>query len=249
MGAIHAQPQKMPIPVEDDTNAPTAMRQPAPGDTTPSPESGGLVSQAMALYKNGDYEKALDVIKGIDPATQDDNFVILKARILTELKQYNEGEKLLKERFAISKSRLVPDAQTHAADLLTALGDLYLHKRSFDRAGKTYEEALTLQPNDADLTLKLIYARIGSGDLPGARQLASTLVPFDPKHPYDNHATYDFAHAALAQAQGRAEEADEDIQTARTNYGITVTNHYLKTYLQFFSAPDKSADMTPPKKP
>ena len=36
-----------------------------------------------------------------------------------------------------------------------------------------------------------------------------------------------------------SEEAEEDIQTARTIYGITVTNRYLKTYLEVFANPDK----------
>ncbi len=39
---------------------------------------------------------------------------------------------------------------------------------------------------------------------------------------------------------GRAQEAEDDIQEARTNYGVTVTNRYLKTYLHFFSAAGKT---------
>ena len=61
------------------------------------------------------------------------------------------------------------------------------------------------------------------------------LSPFDPKNPYDDHAAYYFARAALAQSLGRSQDAEDAIQEARTNYGVTVTNRYLKTYLHFFS--------------
>jgi tetratricopeptide (TPR) repeat protein len=243
-GPVQAQ-QKMPVPVEDDTNAPAAMRAPAAAETPPPPAEVGSpsspYSEAMVDYKAGNYDQALDALKGQDPAYQNDNFIILEARILTELKRYDDGEKLLRTRLT----------GAHPLEIETALGDLLLHKRSYERATKYYTAALQAKPNDPDLTLKLVYARIGAGDLRAADQLASQLNPFDPKNPYDDHASYYFARAALAQATGKTAEADDDIQNARTNYGMTVTNRYLKTYLQFFSPPDQSAptDLTPARKP
>jgi tetratricopeptide (TPR) repeat protein len=256
---------KMPVPVEDDPNAPPELRgqksnqsAPPPVQPAPPPEAGATgtpYSQAMAAYKEGEYIKAFDAIKGVDPSTQDDNFVILESHILGELKRYDDGEKLLRDR--IAKETPTDKAQQGLIApqnmlLIVALGDLLLHKRSYERATKYYNAALQAKPNDPDLKLKLVYARIGSNDFRTAEQLASQLNPFDPKDPYDDHASYYFAHAALAQAQGRAQDAEDDIQNARTNYGITVTNRYLKTYLEFFSAPEKGAptDMTPaPAKP
>jgi tetratricopeptide (TPR) repeat protein len=256
-------PQKMPVPVEDDPSAPAAMHAPPATTTAPSttpqnpppPEAlapSGPYSQAMVRYKAGDYDQAWDLIKGIDPAKQDDNFVILGAKILTELKRYDDGEKILRQRIGAgtgTDEALPPDANKN--ELIVTLGDLFLHKRSYDRAAKYYAAALKAKPSDPDLTLKLIYARIGTGDLRAADQLASQLSPFDPKNPYDDHASYYFARAALAQATGKSADADDEIQNARTNYGITVTNRYLKTYLQFFSAPVKGspADLAPSPAP
>ncbi len=241
-------PAKMPVPVEDDTNAPAEIRgngpPPAQAAETP-PAAGSPGSYALVAYNAGDYEKAFDAIKGIDPATQHENFIILESRILTELKRYDDGEKLLQQRINVIRAHTTPPD-----DLIIALGDLLLHKRSYDRAAWYYTTALKAKPTDPDLILRLVYARIGSGDLRAADQIASQLSPFDPKKPYDDHASYYFARAALAQATGKSEEADEDIQNARTNYGISVTNSYLKMYLHFFAPADKNAatNITPDRK-
>jgi tetratricopeptide (TPR) repeat protein len=266
--AITARAQdKMPVPVEDDTNAPPALRHaaqetpppPAPrsGPTAEAPpevsQPGTPYSQAMVAYKAGDYDKAFAALEGTDPTTQDDNFVILESRIFTELKRYDDGEKLLKERIQLKEQQQAKPAELDP--LFTALGDLLLHKRAFDRAAKFYAVALTDKPNDPDLTLKLLYTHIGNNDLRGADQIASTFSPFDAKNPYDDHPVYYFARAAVAQALGRTQDAEDDIQQARTNYGITVTNRYLKTYLHLFAAPDQTDKVpsalapAPPTKP
>jgi tetratricopeptide (TPR) repeat protein len=227
---------KMPVPVEDDTNAPPEVSAP-----------GTPYSEAMVAYKAGKYDKAFEALEGIDPAAQDDSFIILEARILTELKRYDDGEKLLKERIQLLEQRQAKPAETDP--LLTALGDLFLHERAFDRAAKFYTAILKDKPNDADITLKLIYTHVGENDLRGADQLATSLSPFDPKNPYDDHAAYYFSRAALAQAMGRTQDAEDDIQEARTNYGVTVTNRYLKTYLHLFASPhtDAKAGIVPAK--
>jgi tetratricopeptide (TPR) repeat protein len=250
---------KMPLPVEDDPNAPAELRgpknQPAPPPASPRtpapPEArapGSPYSEAMVAYKAGNYANALDDLKGIDPSTQDDNFVVLKARILTELKRYDEGEKLLRQRLDEEVHANPAAKPGQAQEIILGLGDLLLHQRSFDRAAKYYNAALLAAPTDPDIKLKLIYARIGSNDLRGADQLASELSPFDPKNPYDDHAAYYFARAALAQSGGDGAGAEEFIQDARTNYGITITNRYLKTYLHFFAtAPSKAPTGIAPK--
>jgi tetratricopeptide (TPR) repeat protein len=250
---------KMPLPVEDDTNAPPEMRghpaaqtPPPPTPSThagpPPPEvsaPGTPYSEAMVAYKAGSYDKAFAAIEGVDPAAQDDNFVILEARILTELKRYDDGEKLLKDRIQVEEQKQAKPAVLD--ELLLALGDLFLHKRAFDRATKFYTAILKDKPNDPDLALKLIYCHVGENDLRGADQLATKLSPFDPKNPYDDHASYYFARAALAQALGRTQDAEDDIQEARTNYGVTITNRYLKTYLHLFAthAADPKSGIAP----
>ena len=194
---------------------------------------------AVLDYKSGKYDDARKAVDEAEKANPGDlPTEILKARILTEQHDFAQGEQLLRHL-------LTPNGPP---EVQLALGDLLLRKHSFDRAAKYYNLALQAKPNDPDITLKLVYAKIGIPDLVGAGQDASHLTPLDPKNPYDDHASYYFAKAALAQATGKTREAEDDIQTARTIYGMTVTNRYLKTYLEVFASSDKSpaSDMTPP---
>lgn len=207
--------------------------QPLIADTDKSPYHVALLD-----YKAGKFQEALDALNaGGEAVPLDTKAVILKSRILTELKQYDEGEKLLRTQLA------GPDTVAIQA----AIGNLLLRKHSFTRAEKYYVAVLKAKPNDPDITLKLVYAQVGASDLVEAGKTASQLTPLDPKNPYDDHASYYFAQAAMAQAAGKPQEAQDQIQAARTNYGITVTNRYLKTYLQVFESSEKnsSTDITP----
>ena len=245
-GAIQAQ-TKMPIPVEDDPNSAVGKKSANPPAapsasqseiTIVDDSSGSPYHQALIAYKAGNFQEAYDAIKGTDPTALDNTSLILESRILAELKRFDEAEKLLRPRLDTS----------HSVDIELALGDVLLRKHSFGRAVKYYAAAQQAKPNDPDIILKLVYAKIGAADFVGAGQDASHLAPLDPKNPYDDHASYYFARAALAQSAGKAQEAEDDIQAARTNYGITVTNRYLKTYLQVFAASDDKSpsDVTPP---
>jgi len=148
---------------------------------------------ALLAYKSGKYDEARTAIDAAEKAKPGDlPTEILKAKILTEQRDFAGGEKVL-------RSVLTP---TGPPEVELALGDLLLRKRSFDRATKYYSLALQAKPNDPDIALKLVYARIGASDLVGAGQYASHLTPLDPKNPYDDHASYYFAKAAIAQATG-----------------------------------------------
>jgi len=200
--------------------------------------------QALFDYKSGHYDDARVAIDEAEKAKPSDlPTEILKARILTELGDFDGGEKVL-------RPLLTPDGPL---EVQLALGDLLLRKRSFNSASKFYDLALQAKPDDPDITLKMIYSRVGASDLLTAAKYASRLKPFDPavdpldpKHP--GKPSYYFAKAALAQATGKSQEAEDDIQTARTFYGITVTNRYLKTYLEVFASSETApvSDMTPP---
>ena len=106
----------------------------------------------------------------------------------------------------------------------------HLRRRHFDEASKSYLSLLSTKPDDVDVMLKLIYARVSVGDFVLAGKYLSQLKPLDSVHP-----NYYFAQAAIEQANGDRVKAEQDIETVRTIYGITVTNRYLKTYLQVFS--------------
>jgi tetratricopeptide (TPR) repeat protein len=184
---------------------------------------------ALLDYKAGKYPEALDAINKAD-ASSDPRIAILKSRILGDLKRFDEGAKTLAP-FLNSNPPI---------EVQLAMGDLLLQKRDFNGATKYYNAALTTKPGDSDIMLMLVYSRIGAGDLPSASKIASQLKPLDQEHP-----SYYFAKAALEQATDKSEQADEDIETARTMYGIIVANHYLKTYYQVLSGPGKNAQLTP----
>jgi tetratricopeptide (TPR) repeat protein len=206
-----------------------------------APDNPPLTPYGAALldYKTGRYDAARAAINAAEKARPGDlRTEILKARILTELGDYAGARKALED--LNGKPGLTPeisDAQS------LAFGDLCLRKRSFDEAAKFYESLLSRKPGDPDLILKVVYTRVGVSDFVDAAKYASQLKPLDPDHP-----CYYFAKAALAQATGKAEEADDAIQTSRTLYGITAANLYLKTYLELFASAEKgpASDMTPP---
>ncbi|MCE0521948.1 MAG: hypothetical protein LV480_03455 [Methylacidiphilales bacterium] len=205
--------------------------------TGPAIEDQPLTPYQTALldYKIGKYADARTAIDIAEKAAPGDlPTEILKARILTELGDYPDGEKVL-------RNLLTPPPGPLEAQL--ALGDLFLRKRDFNGASKFYGQALLAKPGDPDIMLKMVYAKIGASDLLAAANYTSKLKPLDPDHP-----CYYFAKAALAQTAGRSQEADDDIQTSRTIYGITVTNHYLKTYLEVITSIPKgpATEITPP---
>jgi tetratricopeptide (TPR) repeat protein len=214
--------------------------EPLDNDTSP-------LHVALLAYKSGKYDEARTAIDAAEKAHPGDlPTELLKAKILTEQHDFEAGEKLLRALYQPGDLNS-PKQDPNTVEVELALGDLLLRKKSFDRAAKYYTLALAAKPNDPDITLKLVYAKIGSADLISAGQYASHLTPMDPKNPYDAHASYYFAKAALSQAEGNSQGAEDQIQVARTFYGNTVTNRYLKTYLQVFATPDKTpnSDLVP----
>jgi predicted Zn-dependent protease len=177
--------------------------------------------QALLNYKAGHYDAARMAIDDAEKQKPDDvATAILKARIMTEQGDYDAGAALLR-RF------LTP---TGPLEVQMALGDLFLRQRNFGAAANMYDQALYLKPNDADIKLKLIYAKINTSDLVTAEKYASELKPFDSENP-----AYYFAHAALSEVTGNGAQVDQDMQTSRTIYGVILTDRYLKTYLQVFA--------------
>jgi hypothetical protein len=232
-----------PDDVDNDVPSPmpaSALAHAKTSDQPAAPERDNDRSPyhlALIAYKAGNYDQAWHALEGTDPTVQSDDFVILESRVLTELKRYDDAAQVLSPRAGDGAK----------PELWVAMGDVDLRKRAFDQAAKYYQAAFA-KTHDSDLTLKLIYCALGRADNVYAGQLASQLAPFNPKNPYDDHASYYFAQAAIAQATGNATEAENDIQSARTYYGITVANRYLKNYLEFFAAEDKTSELTPAPK-
>ncbi len=205
----------LPLRAEDDETAAAAS----------APTSN--YQQALLAYRAGNFDAAKTAI---DAAQQENPHGlavdVLKARILTELHDYSDAEELL-------QGHLNGDGPV---DVQIALGDLFLHEHDFSRAALAFDQALRLKPDDPDIELRLIYAKVNTGDTVAAVTLASKLKPLDPVNP-----AYYFAKAALAVTSGNSAEAEEDIQTVRTIYGITAANVYLKMYLAVFSSSAKDS--------
>lgn len=188
---------------------------------------------ALLAYKTGDYAAALTAIQAEEQALPGDTGTeLLKARILAAQGDFSGGEKALRDLLKITPTDL---------EIQEALGDLFLKKRDYDQAATIYLQVLQVaKPPQPDVTLKLIYADVGRNNLIEAGPYLNHLEPFSQTAP-----AYYFAKAAISQATGQTEQADENIQTARTLYGVTVTNDYLKMYYDIFSPAKTGSDSAP----
>lgn len=198
-----------------------ASEEVADTDTSPYHKAG-------VEYAEGNYTAARAAIDAAEQAKPGDlPTEILKARIMTEQRDFSGGQKLL----------LAYLSDSGPIEVELALGDILLRKRDFAGATKYYTRALGRKPADPDIMLKLIYAEVGSGDFAGAGSYLSQLKPMDPDHP-----CYYFAKAVIDQETGQREEASQAIENARAVYGNITAAHYLKTYLQVIApAGDASA--------
>jgi predicted Zn-dependent protease len=239
--ALHAAPNAGPA--SNDTNIvidPAIAKASAEADAaagTTSKNNHSEVAEspqtpyekALLNYKSGKYEAAKVIIEQADQEKPGDVPIeMLKARILTELHDFTGAHQVLSSLY--DRSDLTP---AYAEALGLATGDLALRQHHNEAASKAYGNYLQAHPDDADTKLKLIYARLGAGDLVNASKYASELKPLDASTP-----AYYFARAALAHSNGEGDE-EQDLEQARTIYGIHVTNRYLKTYLEVFSSDKK----------
>jgi predicted Zn-dependent protease len=198
--------------------------------------------KALLNYKSGKYDAAKVLIDAADQEQPGDVPIeMLKVRILVELHDFKGAHQVLNSLY--DRSDLTP---AYAAALALTTGDLNLRQHRFEEASKAYGQYLQAQPNDADAKLKLLYARLGMGDMVEAGKLESELKPLDAASP-----AYYFAQAALARSGGGSGDEEQDIQQARTIYGITLTNRYLKTYLEVFASDKGSVNgaLNPPANP
>jgi len=182
--------------------------------------------QALLNYKGGNYDAARLFIDQAEKAQPGSVPVeLLKVRILSEQHDYPQARRVLEN---LEGNTALTPADGLAITLAT--GDLDLRQHHFADASKHYESLLAQKSDDLDVKLKLIYACIGNNNLVEAGRLASELSALDASNP-----AYYFARAALAKDTGNSVEEEQDIGQARTIYGITITNRYLKTYLEVFS--------------
>ncbi len=208
---------------------------PAPAASAPAGEPQTPYEKALLNYKAGKYDAAKVLIDDADETSPGNAAIqMLKVRILAELHDFHGAHQVLNTLY--DRTDLSP---TYAAALTLTNADLSLRERHFEAAAKAYQSYLQFRPADADAKLKLIYAKLSTGDMVAAGKLASELQPSDATTP-----AYYFAHAALAHAGATTGDEEQDFEQARTIYGITLTNRYLKTYLEVFSAEKSPAPAT-----
>jgi tetratricopeptide (TPR) repeat protein len=214
-----------------DADADTAHPAGAEPVSASSGEAQTPYEKALLNYKAGKYDAAKVLIDDADQTTPGKPAIeLLKVRILAELHDFHGAHQELNSIY--QESDLTP---SYLAALTLTNGDLNLRERHFEEAAKAYESYLQNRPTDTDAKLKLVYAKLGVGDLITAGKLASEFQSSDAATP-----AYYFAHAALAHAGATTGDEEQDFEQARTIYGITLTNRYLKTYLEVFS-PEKGA--------
>jgi tetratricopeptide (TPR) repeat protein len=207
--------------------------------TAPVPSAGTQTPYEKALlnFKAGKYDAAKVLIDDADESTPGNAAIeMLKVRILAELHDFHGAHQVLNSLY--DRTDLTP---AYAAALTLTNGDLNLRERHFEEAAKAYESYLQYRPADTDAKLKLVYAKLSLGDMIAAGKLASEFQPSDAATP-----AYYFAHAALAHAGATTGDEEQDFEQARTIYGITLTNRYLKTFLEVFSPAKDAADGAAP---
>lgn len=184
---------------------------------------------ALIAYKNGDYKTAREETQKAQKLNAaDPKLKILQGRIALELGEYLPAEKLVKEGLTAAPD-YTPGYQY--------LGDIYFRQKQYVPAIDAYEQFLKGRPKDPDGVLKLVYCHVGRNNLSEAGKQLLLLDQFSDIHP-----GYYFGKAAIAQASGKKELAEKDLQLARTMYGNETCAVHMKTYLILFPAPKTDAE-------
>lgn len=184
---------------------------------------------ALIAYKNGDYKTAREeTMKAQKLIANDPKLKILQGRIALELSEFLPAEKLIKEGLAAA-----PDY----APGYQYLGDVYYRQRQFAPAIDAYEQFLKMRAKDPDGVLKLLYCHVGRNDLSAAGKQLIMLDQFSDLHP-----GYYFGKAAIAQASGKKDLVEKDLQLARTMYGNETYATQMKVYLVLFPLPKVDAE-------
>ncbi len=179
---------------------------------------------ALIAYKNGNYKEARDeALKAQKLKATDAKIQFLLGRITLELGDQADAEKLVKAGI---------EADPNYSLGYQYLGDVYFREKQYVPATEAYEEFLRHKPKDPDGALRLLYCHVARKDLAAAGKTLLLLDQFTDLHP-----GYYFGKAAIAQAAGKGDEAERDLQLARTMYGNDAYATQLKHYLLLFPVP------------
>lgn len=179
---------------------------------------GAALTDAITAFKSGDYAKAAaSALVAEKEEPKEGKATLLRGRIALAEKKWDEAEKFFQA------------AQTKSPDNPLVgfyRGDLALLRGEFARALAAYDEFLEKKPKDPDGRLRRIYGLIRQGQLEVAAREAVSLDGFSDKHP-----GFYFARAAVAEKQGKREDAKRFLHNAQTLYGDAVYLTFYRDYL------------------
>ena len=197
----------------------------------PAEDLSDAYRNALVAFKSNHFAEASQAVeKAITENPKEARPLLLRGRINTALKHYDEAEKDLRAALKLD----------HSSNLgYFYLGDLLYTQKKYDLARVQYATYHRQVPDDLDTTLKLVYCALGVSDIGEAQRLANTLNIFDEKNP----AAY-FAQSAIARfLEHTKPDASKDhnkpasekyLQQAETLYGNILYNRYLPDYLLLF---------------
>jgi len=144
----------------------------------------------LSYLKNKESDKALEICdQQMVSSPSSDTFLILKAEILGEKGEIEEGARLIRERIQEGEG----DPLLH-----TALSDIYLRAKRYRQAEEVLHEALSLFPNNDNLLFNLgsAYERTGKFEL--AEQTFRKVIANNPDHHLAlNYLGYMFAEEGI----------------------------------------------------
>lgn len=158
-------------------------------------------SVAAALAVDGQGERASALIeKTLSNSPEHAATLMLKARLLAR-------PGTLAEAIALLDGVIARD--TGNVDALQLLGDLQLQgNHDVEKAATAYSKVLAIRPADVTAHSSLVYVRLVSKDLPGARKQLEAMSKVLPAH-----SQTQFLAARLAFLSGDLQQAREKVQT------------------------------------
>lgn len=213
-----------------------------------SPSDATVLSSALALFDQGNYNELLTLASG----TTDPALMLLAARSYIATEKYDIAETLLRSLITI---------MPNSSYLHGYLGDV-LQITGADGAIAEYALALQLDPDNKAAVRSYAEALIAEGDLRGAipafravvrvdhkpedvRKLEEIFIQInEPKEAIDVHLQY-FGHDTVtltyAEALLAAKEYQECLSVARSGWMDTKDNAYLRICLDALSSLDPQA--------
>ena len=168
----------------------------------PRADRAVLPFMILSYHRNKDSDKALEICdQQMLSSPSSKTFLILKAQILGEKGEIEEGARLIRERIQKGES----DPLLHIA-----LSDIYLRTKSYSQAEEVLHKALSLFADNDNLLFNLgsVYERTGRFEL--AEETFRKVIAINP----NNHLALNYLGYMLAEKGVKLQESIEFIKRA-----------------------------------